>query len=69
MNFWDARDAAEDKVLDARLRRTGHGDRVAVAPEAAGDPEYIDFFDSLGHELGQHWDARRTLAPTNEILK
>ena len=41
----NAGDDAEHEVFDARLRRGGDRDGVAVATQAGGDPENVDFVD------------------------
>ena len=45
MNFRQSRNCAEHHILDARLRGRGDRDRIAVAPEACGDPQDMDFFN------------------------
>jgi hypothetical protein len=39
--------AAADNILNAGLRGGRHGDGIAVAPRAGGNPEHIDFGDRL----------------------
>ena len=43
--------APEQNVLDAGLGCGGDGDRIAVATQAGGDPEDVDFFYG-GRTLG-----------------
>src|SRR5208283_3665282 len=45
MNLGNPRQGAENNVLDARLGCSGHSDGFAVAAEASGDPENIQFRD------------------------
>src|ERR1700688_999659 len=46
-NFWDPGDPPEEYLFDAWLRGRSHGDSVAVAAKAGGNPENIDFGDGL----------------------
>ncbi len=43
MNFWDAGNAAQDEIFEARLRGGSHGYGVAVAPQPGSDPEDVNF--------------------------
>ncbi len=42
MNLGQARDRAQDDVLDAGLRRGGDRNRIAIATQACGDPHDMD---------------------------
>jgi hypothetical protein len=45
MNFGQPRDGAHHDVFDARLRRGGGGDGVAVTPETVRRPQDVNFLD------------------------
>ena len=51
VDLGDARNRAQNQVLDARLGGGGHGDRVAVTTQPGGDPEDVDGGDR-GRRLG-----------------
>jgi len=44
-DFRNARNNTEHDVLEARLRRPRHRNRIPIATEAGCDPENVDFFD------------------------
>jgi hypothetical protein len=47
MDFGNPRHCAEDNVFDAGLGSGSHGDGVAIASQAGGNPENGDFRDWL----------------------
>jgi hypothetical protein len=43
MYLWNPGQASEHNVFDARLGGSGHGNRIAVAPQSGGNPEDVNF--------------------------
>ena len=62
LDFGTPGDAAEQQVFDAGLGRRGHGDGVAVAAEAGGDPE-----DLHGLDARNGWRRRLLGLVTGEV--
>ena len=60
-----AGDGAEQNVLDGSAGGGGHGDGVAVAAEARGDPEDVDFRDGRLRRA----DARRRRVRCHGFLR
>ena len=49
-DLWDAGNNAKEDVLDTRLSGRRDGNGVAVAAQAGGDPEDVEFANG-GHSL------------------
>ena len=60
--------SAEHDVLDARLRRRGDRDRVAVAAHALRDPEDVDLLDARGAVLVPTRLSRSSRLPADSSL-
>jgi hypothetical protein len=43
VHFGNPGHGTHDNVFDARLGRSGHGNRIAVAAQSGGDPDNFDF--------------------------
>jgi hypothetical protein len=44
-HLWDPGHGSEDNVFNAGLSGRGHGDGIAIATQAGGDPENVDFWN------------------------
>ena len=50
-SLWESRERAPEQILQARLRRRRHGDRVAIAAQSASDPNNM-YLWKRGNALG-----------------